>query len=283
LVSGDFVNTVVVGVGANLGAREAAIRAAHALLDAREGIDVRAVSKIYDTEPLGPPQPRYLNAAFRLDTTLSPTELLRVLLRTERRLGRRRVAEEHWGPRSVDLDLLWDQRGPHEAPGLTVPHPELEKRDFTLAPLLDVAPELRNRLGPSLERLGGAPTVWGRDALVRVETNSDGCEVRVEADSIADACALCVGRATAKGRPWSTRHLSIGPSPECFADALRDLLRTGFWSHRATISHCSNAGWDLEFHGVNTGNPLDAHVRLRTTLATDREIQVQLAVVLTPA
>lgn len=277
------MNVAVVGVGSNLGAREAAIRAAHALLDAREGIEVRAVSKIYETEPLGPPQPGYLNAAFRLDTTLSPTELLRVLLRTERRLGRRLVAEERWGPRSVDLDLLWDQRGPHESPGLTVPHPELEKRNFALAPLLDVAPELRNTFGPSLERLGGPPPVWGRSALIRVETNSDLCEVGVEADSLADACALCVGGAPAKGRPWSTRHFSIEPSPERFADALRDLLRTGFWSHRATISHCSNTRWALEFHGVNTGNPLHADVRLRTTFATDREIQVRLAVVLTPA
>lgn len=276
------MNTVVVGVGSNLGAREAAIRAAHALLDARQGIDVRAVSEIYETEALGPPQPRYLNAALRLDTTLSPTELLRILLRTECRLGRRRVAEERWGPRSVDLDLLWDQRGPHESPGLTVPHFELEKRDFALAPLLDVAPELRNTFGSSLEQLGGAPPVWGRDALVRVEPTSDGCEVSVEADSLADACALCVGRATAKGRPWSTYHLSIEPSPEGFADALRDLLRTGFWIHRATISHCSTTRWALEFHGVNTGNPLDVDVRLRTTLATDREIQVQLAVALTP-
>jgi len=277
------VNAVVVGVGSNLGAREAAIRAAHALLDAREGIEVRAVSKIYETEPLGPPQPRYLNAAFRLATTLPPSELLRVLLRTERRLGRRRVPEQRWGPRSIDLDLLWDQRGPHAAPGLTVPHPELEKRDFALAPLLDVAPELGDIFGSSLEQLGGAPPVWGRDALVRVKTTSQGFEVGVEADSLADACALCAGRATANGRPWSTRHFSIEPTAECFADTLRDLLRTGFWIHRATISLCSKTQWALEFHGVNTGNPLHADVRLRTTLATDREIQLQLSVLLTPA
>ena len=63
------MSVVVVGVGSNLGAREALIRGAGALLNARGGIEVRGVSEIYETEPLGPPQPRYLNAAFRLETT----------------------------------------------------------------------------------------------------------------------------------------------------------------------------------------------------------------------
>ncbi|MGB5349087.1 MAG: 2-amino-4-hydroxy-6-hydroxymethyldihydropteridine diphosphokinase, partial [Polyangiales bacterium] len=87
------MRAVVVGVGSNLGAREAAIRTARDLLHARDGIEVSAVSPIYETEPLGPPQPRYLNAAFRLQTERSPAELLSVLLRTERRLGRRRHAD----------------------------------------------------------------------------------------------------------------------------------------------------------------------------------------------
>ncbi|MGB8331461.1 MAG: 2-amino-4-hydroxy-6-hydroxymethyldihydropteridine diphosphokinase, partial [Polyangiales bacterium] len=65
------MSIVVVGVGSNLGAREASIHCAHALLQARHGIEVLEVSPIYETEPLGPPQPRYLNAAFRLDTALS--------------------------------------------------------------------------------------------------------------------------------------------------------------------------------------------------------------------
>ena len=91
------MSVVVVGVGSNLGAREALIRGAGALLSARGGIEVRGVSEIYETEPLGPPQPRYLNAAFRMEPTLAPAELLHVLLRTERRLGRRRVPDERWG------------------------------------------------------------------------------------------------------------------------------------------------------------------------------------------
>jgi 2-amino-4-hydroxy-6-hydroxymethyldihydropteridine diphosphokinase len=277
------VSVVVVGVGSNLGAREALIRGAGALLNARGGIEVREVSEIYETEPLGPPQPRYLNAAFRLETTLAPAELLRVLLRTERRLGRRRVPDERWGPRSIDLDLLWDERGPHESPGLRVPHPELENRSFALAPLLDVAPELDEGLAPTLERIGGRPRAWSREAIVRTKTSPRGVEINVEADSLADACALCVGQAPSPGRAWSTRHVTVEPGVEHFATALRHLFRTGFSAHRATISHWSKSQWDAEFHGVNMGIPVDADVRLWTTLGAQREIRAQLSVDVTPA
>jgi 2-amino-4-hydroxy-6-hydroxymethyldihydropteridine diphosphokinase len=250
-------------------------------LDSREGIEVQGVSTVYETEPVGPPQPRYLNAALRLRTTLSPPELLRVLLRTERRLGRHRVPGERWGPRSIDLDLLWDQRGAYESAELCVPHPELENRDFALAPLLDVAPELGDVFGSSLLRQGGRPPVWEREATVRVTPSSAGFEVEVQADSLADACALCVEHAAARGRPWSTRHAIIEPDPKHFVIALRDLFRTGFAAHRATISHCSKTQWVVELHGVNLGIPVDADVRLRTTLGDQREIHARLSLVVT--
>ncbi len=267
---------VVVGVGSNLGAREAAIGAASDLLDARVGIEVRAVSKIYETEPLGPPQPRYLNAALRLETQLSPTELLSVLLRTERRLGRRRNPDERWGPRSIDLDLLWDERGSHQSPGLLVPHRELRSRAFALGPLLDVVPELTQSLGPSLAELGGAPPPWNREALIQVETSSTGFEVDVEADSLADACALCVYEPRApRGRPWSSRHLRIEPGVERFSAALQEVLRSGFAIHRSTISHCSKSQWSLEFHGVSMGKPVAAHVRLWNTSPERRRFRLR--------
>jgi len=277
------VSMVVVGVGSNLGAREASIRCAEVLLGARHGIEVREVSAIYETEPLGPSQPQYLNAAFRLETTLSAPELLRVLLRTERRLGRHRAPAKRWGPRSIDLDLLWDQRGPHDSPELTIPHPELENRGFALAPLLDVAPELDEVFAPSLLQLGGRPPVWGREATVHVAPSSEGLEIDVESDTLVDACALCVGRMPSPGRPWSTRHVTIQPGAQQFVIALRDLFRTGFSVHRATISHCSKSQWALEFHGVNMGIPFDANVRLRTTLGDQREIHAQLSLAVTPA
>ncbi|MGB3053117.1 MAG: 2-amino-4-hydroxy-6-hydroxymethyldihydropteridine diphosphokinase [Polyangiales bacterium] len=271
------MRAVVVGVGSNLGAREAAIRAARDLLHAREGIEVSAVSPIYETEPVGPPQPHYLNAAFRLETQLSPTELLSVLLRTEHRLGRRRIADQRWGPRSIDLDLLWDEHGPHESPGLRVPHRELQNRDFALAPLLDVAPELVEAFGRSFEQLGGAPPLWTRDTRVVVETSPRGFDVDVEADSLADACALSVGHGVSAGRPWSSLHLRIEPGVERFSVAVRDVLQTGFSIHRATISHCSKSQWALEFHGAHMGNPRPTDVRLWTTSGRHRQIRLQLA------
>jgi len=276
------LSVVVVGVGSNLGGREASIRAASALLDARDGIEVREVSAIYETEPLGPPQPRYLNAAFRLQTTLSPPQLLHVLLRTERRLGRYRVPDERWGPRSIDLDLLWDERGPYHSPTLHVPHAELNNRSFALAPLLDVAPELDVVFGPSLSALGDRPRAWGRAATVRTKSSSAGFEVDVEADSLADACALCLGHTAPRGRLWSTRHMAIEPSPHAFAAALRDLFRTGFAAQRATISHCSQSQWGAELHGVNMGVPVDADVRLQTTLGAEREVHARFLVAVAP-
>jgi len=275
------VSVTVVGVGSNLGAREAAILGARTLLDARNGIEVREVSTIYETEPLGPPQPRYLNAAFRLETTLSPPELLRVLLRTERRLGRHRLPDERWGPRSLDLDLLWDQRGPHASPGLCVPHPELENRGFALAPLLDVAPELAEVFGRSLAQVGGRPPAWEREAIVHTTSSSGGLEVDVEADSLADACALCVGQLPPRGRPWSTFHVAIAPGAESFVIMLRDLFRTGFCVQGATVSSCSESRWALELHGVNCGIPMDADVRLRTTLGARRRAHVQFSLTVT--
>lgn len=268
---------VVVGVGANLGGREASIRAAAALLGARPGIDVEQISPLYETEPLGPPQPLYLNAAFRLTSALSPPELLDLLLRTERRLRRRRSQNERWGPRSIDLDLLWDDAGPHASPGLTVPHAELARRTFALAPLLDVAPELQSSFAEDLAEHGGAPPRWTRPAIVEARTSSDGFHAQVESDSLADACALAASVAPV-GRPWSTQHVAIRPGTEPFAAALRHTLRTGFAVARTTVSHCSDAQWTAEFHGVNAGMPVDADVRLQPTSATRRAVRVELSV-----
>ena len=273
------MSVVVVGVGTNLGAREAAVRAARALLDARREISVIETSALYETEPLGPPQGAYLNAAFRLETSLSPVDLLSVLLRTERRLGRRRSADLRWGPRSVDLDLLWDERGAHESSALRVPHPELTKRNFALAPLLDVAPELEATYGGCLVRAGGAPPRWERAAIVRREVSDGRIDVEVEADSMADACSLSVGRRAPRGRAWSTRHAVLDPSPESLAELLQRLFRGGFEVHCVSLSHCSQTQWLAEFHGVNPGVRSAADVRLRTTSGTERNVMARLSIV----
>ena len=125
-----------VGVGANLGDREATIRSA---LDALPG--VVAVSALRETDPVGVvEQPPFLNGAVALETDLAPRDLLDVLLSVERGLGRER--RERWGPRTIDLDLLLYGDETIDEPGLTVPHPRLHERRFALEPLLDLDPEL---------------------------------------------------------------------------------------------------------------------------------------------
>jgi 2-amino-4-hydroxy-6-hydroxymethyldihydropteridine diphosphokinase len=103
--------------------------------------DLRARSKVYETSPVGPPQPAYLNAAVRLLTKASPNNVLAVLLGIEARCGRIRSPETRWGPRTLDLDLLWGEGLIVSTPSLTVPHPRLMERPFALWPLLDVAPD----------------------------------------------------------------------------------------------------------------------------------------------
>ena len=131
-----------VGLGANLGDRERTLRAAVDALAGEEGIVVVAVTRLRETEPIGVgEQPRFLNGAAELETTLSARELLDRLLAVEQRFGRVRVPGEH-GPRTVDLDLLLYGDEEIDEPGLAVPHPRLHERRFVLEPLDELAPSL---------------------------------------------------------------------------------------------------------------------------------------------
>ncbi len=125
-----------VGLGANLGDREAAIRRAVELLGAGR------LSTLRETEPWGyADQPRFLNAVAELETEEEPRALLERLLAIERELGRLR-AGPRYGPRTIDLDLLLYGDLELDEPGLTVPHPLLHEREFVLEPLAELAPEL---------------------------------------------------------------------------------------------------------------------------------------------
>jgi len=147
-----------VGLGSNLGDRMAVLDAAVQALDADERTHVMAVSRVYETPPVGgPPQPPYLNAVVVLETDHSPHELLGVLQVIETALGRERG--ERWGPRTADLDLLLYDGPPLREPDLTVPHPRARERAFVLVPLVDADPyaafpdgqtalEALTRLGP---------------------------------------------------------------------------------------------------------------------------------------
>jgi len=136
------VTRAYVALGANLGDREGTLLAAVDALAAEEGVDVVAVSALRETEPVGVgKQPRFLNGAVALDTTLAARELLELLLAIEQRFGRVRVAGEH-GPRTLDLDLLLYGAEEIDEAGLTVPHPHLHERSFVLEPLAELAPGL---------------------------------------------------------------------------------------------------------------------------------------------
>ena len=143
----------VIGLGTNLGDREGYLREAVARFRALPEVHVEALSHVYETPPWGPPQPHYLNAALRLETQQSPLQVLAHCLAIEAELGR--VRSERWGPRTIDLDVLYaEQDGALvrvEELGLLVPHPRLFERAFALAPMLDVMPHLRASYGEGLE------------------------------------------------------------------------------------------------------------------------------------
>jgi len=128
-----------VALGANLGDREATIRAALADLEDAEGVRVVAVSTLRETEPVGYlDQPPFLNGAAELETSLDPGALLELLLAVERRHGRVREGVPPQGPRTLDLDLLLFGSARIDEPGLTIPHPRLHERAFVLEPLAEL-------------------------------------------------------------------------------------------------------------------------------------------------
>lgn len=142
-----------IGLGANLGPREVTLLRAADLLAADAGIEMLEISQLRETDPVGDvEQPSFLNGAVAVETTLSPRELLDVLRRVERELGRVRDGER-WGPRTIDLDLLLYGDEIVDEEGLRVPHPRLHERRFALEPLVDLEPELEI---PGLGRVSDA-------------------------------------------------------------------------------------------------------------------------------
>ena len=128
-------------LGSNLDDRFALLAGALAGLRSTPGVEVVAVSRVYDTGPVGgPPQDRYLNAVVAVDTTLEPLELLRVGQRLESEAHRVRI--ERWGPRTLDVDVLLYGDISLDTPELVVPHPRMWERSFVTIPLHDVAPDL---------------------------------------------------------------------------------------------------------------------------------------------
>lgn len=130
-----------IGLGSNLGDREAHLAGAARALSALAGTRILSASSVWQTPPVGPPdQPDYFNACLRIETDLTPQALLAACLTIERAHGRER--RERWGPRTLDIDILWYDDLEMASDALTLPHPRLTQRAFVLAPLMEIAPDV---------------------------------------------------------------------------------------------------------------------------------------------
>ena len=131
--------TSAIALGSNLGDSPATLESALGTLDETPGIAVQTRSSFYKTAPIGPSQPDFLNACALLDVELTAQALLKILLEIERKFGR--VRGEHWGPRTLDLDILLFEDLILETPDLQIPHPRMHERAFVLVPLAEIAPD----------------------------------------------------------------------------------------------------------------------------------------------
>lgn len=163
--------TAYIGLGSNLDDPAAQVSRALDELDGIEGVRLTAASRLYHNPPMGPQdQPDYVNAVARLQTRLPAEALLEALLAIEQVHGRVRGGQ-HWGPRTLDLDLLVYGDAVIESARLTVPHPGLAERAFVLYPLQEVAPDL---VIPRLGALAALCARCPRDGLRVLEAADAG-------------------------------------------------------------------------------------------------------------
>lgn len=130
---------VFIAIGSNLGDRMANLKKAIGLVRESAGVELKKVSSFLETEPWGvTDQPPFINAAFEIETDLSPRELLNLLKGIESRVGKK--ALKRWGPREIDLDIVFYDDRVLDEEGLKVPHPYAHERAFVLKPLSEIAP-----------------------------------------------------------------------------------------------------------------------------------------------
>ncbi len=134
------MSIVYIGIGSNLGNREENCKRAIELIP-EKGIRVSECSSMIETEPWGvTDQPKFINMAVEVETSLGPEELLSVLKKIEHDIGR--VPDIRWGPRAIDLDILLYDDIILKQPDLEIPHPGIKERDFVLKPLTEIAPDI---------------------------------------------------------------------------------------------------------------------------------------------
>ncbi|TLQ03453.1 2-amino-4-hydroxy-6-hydroxymethyldihydropteridine diphosphokinase [Pediococcus stilesii] len=130
-----MTNDVYLSIGTNLGNREHNLKSAIQAL--RKKVTIKNISKVYETEPVGGvKQDDFLNIAVEIKTTMSPHELLEFLHEIEK--GLHRIRKIHWGPRTIDLDILFFNKISLKENNLIIPHPEIKNRNFVLIPMLEI-------------------------------------------------------------------------------------------------------------------------------------------------
>jgi 2-amino-4-hydroxy-6-hydroxymethyldihydropteridine diphosphokinase len=209
------VATALISLGSNLGDRAATLTSALAALEATPDVYVVQASRFYETTPVGGPgfQEPFLNGAALLETKLEPEALLDVLQRVENEHGRMR--EEHWGPRTLDLDLLTYEDLVLHTPRLTLPHPRLSYRKFVLEGVVEIAPQLRHpllarRYAELLDHLDAA-----RNYVAFVGPNGiGGVDFRSQfAAEAADCGGAKLAEATPRDVPAFAELIASPPSP----------------------------------------------------------------------
>lgn len=160
--------TAYIGLGSNLGDRKKHLQNALKMLEIADGINLSKISPFYETKPVGyTEQPQFLNCAAEITTNLTPYELLKTCLHIEEAL--KRIRTIHWGPRTVDLDILFYGDLVMDDETLTIPHPRIQEREFVLVPLIDIAPGLIHpKLHLTIEEL-----------YEKIETGSDNQNIKI--------------------------------------------------------------------------------------------------------
>ncbi|USE37761.1 2-amino-4-hydroxy-6-hydroxymethyldihydropteridine diphosphokinase [Endozoicomonas sp. SCSIO W0465] len=147
-----MAETVYVALGSNLEQPELQLQRAVDTIDSSPQMTVCGCSRLYRSDPVGPPgQPDYCNAVVAITTTLTPLQLLDALQSIENSHGR--VRSVRWGPRTLDLDIILFGNQRIESQRLTIPHYQMQVRNFVLCPLLDVAPDLELPDGTALQAM----------------------------------------------------------------------------------------------------------------------------------
>lgn len=146
------MNGIYIALGSNIGDREGNLKRALDMLE-ESSVHIIKKSKFYETKPYGvADQPDFLNVVAEVSADMQPIDLLHTMRDIERRMGRER--KRHWGERNIDLDLLIYPNVIMDTPELTLPHKDMENREFVLRPMTEIAPDLVHPvLGSTMQEL----------------------------------------------------------------------------------------------------------------------------------